>query len=1014
MPNLNEHFWKYMEQGKTQWKKVFKNIKVFVKKHYTLPTLFESTVIISTIGVMLLFVLHAFENSLFFQGIPINWAFQHFNPLRRLFDGQIPGVDFIVFHWTGLTLLFAPIFAVLGQNLFSSEFSRYFLNALSIFLAIYFFLWVVQKKKNIYEKLLYSSTLSLLFWYSWVFWLLDPFGPAYSSLWVRTLIPIISFVTFYHQLQKIDFTSPKEFAQIWCIAGLLVAFSMFFSTEQWIAMALSFFCTFFFVSPAKGPWSSRLITIWTCCMWLIVSFLWVLFVYSLWHIEKPLTFLFHDIPIDQIWYYGAPPNRILTSIYDLYRSVVDYKVIRQLFLFILTLIFIIGVHIFQSKRFSRKDIFFIYLFFLYGLISITSNIWMYSPHYFEVSSRVCLFLIIFIISHFPLWEIFFKGLKGISLAVLILLLFTGGGHDIFSQFQNISQDFQNAKWPKYSWVYLSWDIWNNYFNIIEKHLWAAKTELYIDTSFSDSIWKNGKMNVSTFKVKSPDYLKLRSDDQVKFNNQKYLVLWVDYNNWEVTVWGNLEIGSATWVTVEPAMRAWVSVTTSPFFSTQRFQDPQLRWFVNGIKIGPEETVLLLETSLKPEAKIGWGDTIEFEWGQKGMVTYVSRNEIHVASKDLKLQPFEHGFPHPLKIYPWFESPFTIEIAPAWENIIQQKDFILNTQDVSSGSKNTRGFRIKNIEYLQSFSSGDILSNEKNQTCEIIYIDGGNITCKTSENFDGNTLFIEKKDFHIGKNDIWSVYSGILEYKYNVFNPSNFDYMIHVLWEKNREEYVKNFQKIAPKFVFTLRSDYTPYEKWLQVNTWPFYELLLRDYKIIDFTGYSIIWKKRLHSLDLQDSTWQEIQVWPWVKNVRIPVNSGSTDKNSLSETNYWAQSEWKFVVLEINYTIKNPYKSFPIIGSSPRFMLTPLDTETPLPISLPPYKTKWTVPVYTKNKDAFELNIDTITPIPFIKTEFVVSSIRYKFISPTPEEVQWLIYSNFFPEHPLFSNSWAIDTSIHK
>ena len=60
----------------------------------------------------------------YFNIFPIDGAFQLFNPLRRLADGQTAGIDFPFFHGLGTLLIHYPIFAAAGGNLHASELSR--------------------------------------------------------------------------------------------------------------------------------------------------------------------------------------------------------------------------------------------------------------------------------------------------------------------------------------------------------------------------------------------------------------------------------------------------------------------------------------------------------------------------------------------------------------------------------------------------------------------------------------------------------------------------------------------------------------------------------------------------------------------------------------------------------------------------------------------------------------------------------------------------------------------------
>lgn len=63
--------------------------------------------------------------------------FQMFNPLRRVADGQRAGADFVYFHGPALPYLHYPVFALAGRDVFAGELARYTL-ALGTFLGVTF------------------------------------------------------------------------------------------------------------------------------------------------------------------------------------------------------------------------------------------------------------------------------------------------------------------------------------------------------------------------------------------------------------------------------------------------------------------------------------------------------------------------------------------------------------------------------------------------------------------------------------------------------------------------------------------------------------------------------------------------------------------------------------------------------------------------------------------------------------------------------------------------------------
>jgi hypothetical protein len=910
------------------------------------------------IGIFLLLVLSfgvfAYKNSLFFEGIPINWAFQHFNPLRRLFHGEIPGVDFIVFHGTGLTLIFAPLFALFGGNLFASEFSRFFLSWMSIFLVFFLFFQLVIRR-SFFSSVVFSLVFLLFFHYSRLFWLLDPYGPAYSSLGVRTFFPLAFLFLVY-------FFSPRfepHPIRLGALLGFAFAGTIFFSTEQGIALFLSLAGGILFFLGKN--WKEKSILLFTYVGFSILFFLIILFLYSFGHIGKPLVFLFHDIPIDQIWYFWAPPNRILTSIFDLYVSVTDIVIIKQLIVFLGAGVLLLFFSI--SKKFLRLDSldrFFLWTLFFYGCISISSNLGMYSPHYFEVSTRVGILIMLFIcfwyIKKLPnnLWRHYIS-LFIFSFSIALLLLWNQSIWKNISQIRTDSHALDLSSEPKVSGSYLTKGIWDNYISSLASTIGTAGKELQIDTSYSDTLWKYGIARFSSISAPQSRLEFLSSGDRLIISGKEYLLTKLSREAGTIQVSGILPIGPTEDITKKDRGKYAYTVSTSPFYTTADTTNSKLQWFTNGVKIDPNTGIvsILLETRYDVQV----GDEVTFSDGQKADIGLIDGNILVLTGQLLQIQPYLHGYPQKITIHS------------------RQ-----NSNEVFSGgisvTTNVVGFRIENFEDLSSYRAGDVIMTEWGDECMVRHIEWGNLFCNTGnpEKFSHeDTIFIDYRDTHIGKDDLWSTYAWIAEEYYHVFQPTGTDYLIHILGPDARKQYLETFREKNPRFVQTIRPDYMAYERWLQLTTWGFYEDVLRKYFLKWMTGYSLIWERRETPLMPRETTWETIEFdgKKEVRNISIP---GGTLSWKLVES-------WATLVIRVHYSIKNRYEKIPILWNSPRYILTPLFTETTLPISLPPYESSWEFPLYVSDISKWiELRVSQINPISFIRWDFLIDWIEYKYV----------------------------------
>ena len=99
--------------------------------------------------------------------------------------------------------------------------------------------------------------------------------------------------------------------------------------------------------------------------------------------------------------------------------------------------------------------------------------------------------------------------------------------------------------------------------------------------------------------------------------------------------------------------------------------------------------------------------------------------------------------------------------------------------------------------------------------------------------------VQKAKQYIGKNKIFSTYSSALEVVTNQYQPTGYDYIIHVLGDKARENYLKVFRNRDFKYVTTQHVYYSTdtWEYWIQNANWFFYRELYRYYKPVYSNEY---------------------------------------------------------------------------------------------------------------------------------------------------------------------------------
>lgn len=98
-----------------------------------------------------------------------------------------------------------------------------------------------------------------------------------------------------------------------------------------------------------------------------------------------------------------------------------------------------------------------------------------------------------------------------------------------------------------------------------------------------------------------------------------------------------------------------------------------------------------------------------------------------------------------------------------------------------------------------------------------------------EKLDGKTFF--------------STYASAAEVYLNTFQPTQYDYIIHVLGDQSRIKYLDIFKKGQYEYAATIREDYTLWEYWIKNANWFFYRQLYAEYIPNFLTGYQVYWKK---------------------------------------------------------------------------------------------------------------------------------------------------------------------------
>ena len=246
--------------------------------------LIAGIVFASVCGIVLYW---AMTKALFFDGYFANGAFQLFNPLRRLADGQIPGRDFQMFHGLGNTLMHYPIFSIFGSNLYSSEVARLFLSPF-LYVAVVFTFALLAGRSF---ALAFICTAVMLFSAPFLFERL--YSPSNSILGARSACSMLACASLLIHEQRVRYVWFAVFA------GLAIASS----TEQGIAVLVA--------AASVGGLQLLLRRSFAILGAALVAMAIAVTIFAAstnGDLIPYLKYNYQSVMQDQIWYFGAPPN----------------------------------------------------------------------------------------------------------------------------------------------------------------------------------------------------------------------------------------------------------------------------------------------------------------------------------------------------------------------------------------------------------------------------------------------------------------------------------------------------------------------------------------------------------------------------------------------------------------------------------------------------------------------------------------------------------------------------------
>lgn len=315
----------------------------------------------------------------YFNIFPIDGAFQLFDPLRRVADGQTPGVDFPFFHGLGTLLIHYPLFAAFGGNLHASELSREIVSPVLFLLASAVLAYVASRSWRV--TLVILGVLMLGYYY--VSLLVTSNN---SLLGVRSALPLLAGagVMLTHRL----YSRPRWHLVVKLLTLMVLGLAFFTSVEHGTAAVVAYLIVEGVFG--NGPLWLRAWRLMRDGLFIgavaVASFALV----TGGHWLEPIKYALSDVPGDQFWYFGAPPNIFIDSL----KSLFDDRFLKPTWIIGLPAVIALWVY----RRSAAADQVQGYLFLVaYGLITTVAMLGIQVESYLQ-----------------PLWRVFIIG--GITLS----------------------------------------------------------------------------------------------------------------------------------------------------------------------------------------------------------------------------------------------------------------------------------------------------------------------------------------------------------------------------------------------------------------------------------------------------------------------------------------------------------------------------------------------------------------------------------------------------------------------
>jgi len=499
-----------------------------------------------------------------FNGIQADGPFQLYNSLRRVDVGQLPGRDFPCFHGLGHAYAHYPVYRLLGGDLFASELSRQLTSRL-LGVGIYLLVsWLFTRSLWPGAILALCSTINLNT--NTVFEVRLSFAvsvePDNSLVSLRGLVPLLMFGVLY-SLRTRTVTE--------LVLGFMLGVAWLMGIDQAMAMAGALVaCTGLVLLFRKRIKTER--PRFLLLLGVAIASVFLLTTLISHQPIQALRFSLRDIPTDQIWYFGVPPN----SYYGDGNPYSEQFSHSALFLCVVLLLWLVRGFLKTLTATTPEELragLVVILGTTYAGLALVSSLGIVVDSYLGNPIRVVLFLLVLELHRAKFWNRFsfiYRNSKvALGLIICMIILFVYLGVTSLNELKQLPKPTLSQPFQEQATQYLrqirsthpdakTGDLWSTYTANIEDELGIYHPEVdYI----IHALVKRRELYIKRFASIQPAYVITMDGSAFRYEEWLQTTTWPFYEllilNYNVSAQANQTIlwqrKAGAWI--EPELNA---------------------------------------------------------------------------------------------------------------------------------------------------------------------------------------------------------------------------------------------------------------------------------------------------------------------------------------------------------------------------------------------------------------------------------------------------------------------------